>query len=61
MPSPVGVLLVAYLAVVVGPLLVAAVAFAVARLLQPRPAAAGGNGHAEPAALEHTVEEVPAP
>ncbi len=50
-----------YVAVILGPLVVVAGAFALRDLLarRGRPASAG-NGHAEAEALEHTVEEVQA-
>ena len=55
-------LFLAYVAVILGPLVVVAAAFALRDLLarrgRPSPA---GNGHAEAEALEHTVEEVQAP
>lgn len=52
-------LFLAYVAVVVGPLAVAAAAFAVRDLLVRRNGdASRGNGHALPEGLEHTVEEV---
>jgi hypothetical protein len=54
-------LLIAYAAIVLGPLVVVAAAFALRDLLarRGRPSSAG-NGHAEAEALEHTVEEVQA-
>ena len=54
-------LFLAYVAVILGPLIAVAGAFALRDLLarRRRPASAG-NGHAEAAALEHTVEEVQA-
>jgi hypothetical protein len=54
-------LLIAYAAIVLGPLVVVAAAFALRDLLARRgqPSSAG-NGHAEAEALEHTVEEVQA-
>ena len=54
-------LLIAYLVVILAPLALAAVAFALRGLLarRGRPASAG-NGHAEAEALEHTVEETQA-
>ncbi len=50
-----------YVAVILGPLVVVAAAFALRDLLarRGRPSSAG-NGHAEAEALEHTVEEVQA-
>ncbi len=50
-----------YVAVILGPLVVVAGAFALRDLLawRGRPSSAG-NGHAEAEALEHTVEEVQA-
>jgi hypothetical protein len=54
-------LLVLYLLIVLGPLAVAAAAFALRDLLaRRRPDPSEGNGHAEAEALEHTVEEVQA-
>jgi hypothetical protein len=54
-------LLVLYLLIVLGPLAVAATAFAVRDFLARRgPEPSQGNGHAETEALEHTVEEVQA-
>ncbi len=54
-------LFLAYLAVVLAPLVVASAVFAVRDLLARRsPSASAGNGHAEAEALEHTVEEVQA-
>jgi hypothetical protein len=54
-------LLVLYLLIVLGPLAVAAAAFALRDLLaRRRPDPSEGNGHAETEALEHTVEEVQA-
>lgn len=54
-------LFLAYLAVVLAPLVVASAVFAVRDLLARRsPLASTGNGHAEAEALEHTVEEVQA-
>ena len=54
-------LLVLYLLIVLGPLAVAAAAFALRDLLaRRRPETSQGNGHAEAEALEHTVEEVQA-
>ena len=54
-------LFLAYVAVILGPLVVVAAAFALRNLLvrRGRPSSAG-NGHAEAEALEHTVEEVQA-
>ncbi len=54
-------LFLAYVAVILGPLVVVAAAFALRDLLgrRGRPSSAG-NGHAEAEALEHTVEEVQA-
>jgi hypothetical protein len=54
-------LLIAYAAIVLGPLVVVTAAFALRGLLarRGRPSSAG-NGHAEAEALEHTVEEVQA-
>ncbi len=54
-------LFLAYVAVILGPLVVVAAAFALRDLLarRGRPSSAG-NGHAEAEALEHTVEEVKA-
>ena len=54
-------LFLAYIAVILGPLVVGAAAFTLRNLLarRGRPSSAG-NGHAEPEALEHTVEEVQA-
>jgi len=55
-------LLVLYLMIVLGPLALAAVAFALRDLLARRKRAPSeGNGHAEAEGLEHTVEEVHAP
>ncbi len=52
-------LLILYLLIVLGPLAVAAAAFALRDLLARRRAKTSqGNGHAEAEALEHTVEEV---
>ncbi len=54
-------LFLAYLAFVLGPMVVASAAFALRNLLVRRaPPASQGNGHAEAEALEHTVEEVQA-
>jgi len=54
-------LLALYLLIVLGPLAVAATAFALRALLaRRRPETSQGNGHAEAEALEHTVEEVQA-
>ena len=54
-------LLVLYLLIVLGPLAVAATAFALRDLLARRRAEPSqGNGHAEAEALDHTVEEVQA-
>ncbi len=54
-------LFLAYVAVILGPLIAVAGAFALRDLLarRGRPSSAG-NGHAEAEALEHTVEEVQA-
>ena len=54
-------LFLAYIAVILGPLVVGAAAFALRNLLarRGRPSSAG-NGHAEAEALGHTVEEVQA-
>ncbi len=54
-------LFLAYVAVILGPLVFVATAFALRDLLarRGRPSSAG-NGHAEAEALEHTVEEVQA-
>ena len=54
-------LFLAYVAVVLGPLVLATAAFAIRDLLarRGRPPSAG-NGHAEAEALEDTVEEVKA-
>ena len=54
-------LFLAYIAVILGPLVVGAAAFALRNLLvrRGRPSS-GGNGHAKAEALEHTVEEVQA-
>ncbi len=54
-------LFLAYVAVILGPLALATVAFAIRDLLtrRGRPSSAG-NGHAAAEALEHTVEEVQA-
>ncbi len=54
-------LFLAYVAVILGPLIAVAGAFALRDVLarRGRPASAG-NGHAEAEALEHTVEEVQA-
>jgi hypothetical protein len=54
-------LFLAYLAVIVAPLVVASAVFAVRdRLARRSPSASAGNGHAEAEALEYTVEEVQA-
>ena len=54
-------LLVLYLLIVLGPLAVAAAAFALRDFLaRRRLEPSQGNGHAEAEALEHTVEEVQA-
>ncbi|MEX0799631.1 MAG: hypothetical protein WD379_00270 [Dehalococcoidia bacterium] len=51
-----------YIAIIVVPLAVAAAAFALRDLLsRQRQGLHGGNGHAEIAGLEDTVEEVRAP
>ncbi len=54
-------LFLAYVAVILGPLIAVAGVFALRDVLarRGRPASAG-NGHAEAEALEHTVEEVQA-
>lgn len=54
-------LVILYLLIVLGPLVVAAAAFALRDLLvRRRPDTSQGNGHAEAEALEHTVEDVQA-
>ncbi len=54
-------LLLAYVAVILGPLIAVATAFALRDLLARRGrSSSAGNGHAEAEALEHTVEEVQA-
>ncbi len=54
-------LLILYLLIVLGPVALAAGAFALRdRLARRRPALSGGNGHTDSEALEHTVEEVQA-
>jgi hypothetical protein len=54
-------LLAIYVLIVLGPLAVAAAAFALRDLLaRRRPQPSDGNGHAEAEALEHTVEEIQA-
>lgn len=54
-------LLILYLLIVIGPLAVAATAFALRDFLaRRRPEPSQGNGHAETEALEHTVEEIQA-
>ncbi len=54
-------LFLAYVAVVLGPLIAVAGAFALRDLLaRRRRSSSAGNGHAEAEALEHTVEEVQA-
>ncbi len=51
-------LFLAYLTVVLAPLVVAAAVFALRDLLARRkPSASQGNGHVDAEALEHTVEE----
>ncbi len=52
-------LLALYLLIVLGPIALAASAFALRdRLARRRPALSGGNGHTDAEALEHTVDEV---
>ena len=54
-------LLALYLLIVLGPVALAATAFALRdRLARRRPALSAGNGHTDAEALEHTVEEVQA-
>jgi hypothetical protein len=54
-------LFLAYVVVVLAPLVVAYATFALRDLLARRaPRSSEGNGHAEAEALEHTVEEVQA-
>ncbi len=54
-------LFLAYVAVILGPLIAVAGAFALRDLLaRRRRSSSVGNGHAEAEALEHTVEEVQA-
>ncbi len=54
-------LFLAYVAVILGPLIAVAGAFALRDLLaRRRRSSSAGNGHAEAEALEHTVEEVQA-
>ncbi len=54
-------LFLAYVAVILGPLIAVAGAFALRDLLaRRRRSSSSGNGHAEAEALEHTVEEVQA-
>ncbi len=54
-------LFLAYLSIVLVPVVVASAVFALRDLLARRsPSAAQGNGHADAEALEHTVEEVQA-
>ena len=54
-------LLTLYLLIVLGPVALAAAAFALRDLLARRqPAPSAGNGHSDAEALQYTVEEAPA-